>query len=199
MPLTACSCRRRSPHIRLVFLTQTSTLLRDSDGCGSNFPGWRLGGVARVRCRWWWRQRLRPRGALGGAPSEVLSVGVTRGESCKTRVAGKTNPAPKNVVRHARRAHPCCAVFRTTYWRGCGGLIVMIIFIFPLFFCLYSRPARFWSVKRIDPFGDPSVHVSDDRLRSRLKAELGRSATTTLLVRSFPCWNQGADQAMPAV
>lgn len=38
----------------------------------------------------------------------------------------------------------------------------------------------------MDPFGDPSVNVSDDRLRSRLKAELGRSATTTLLVRLTP-------------
>ena len=38
-------------------------------------------------------------------------------------------------------------------------------------------------MKRIDPFGEPIVNVSDDRLRSRLKAELGRSATTTLLVR----------------
>lgn len=46
-----------------------------------------------------------------------------------------------------------------------------------------TEPNRFWSVKRIDPFGEPAVNVSDDRLRSRLKAELGRSATTTLLVR----------------
>lgn len=47
-------------------------------------------------------------------------------------------------------------------------------------------PPRFWSVKRIDPFGSPSVNVSDERLKSRLRAELGRSATTTLLVRSGP-------------
>ncbi|CAM9102993.1 unnamed protein product, partial [Hapterophycus canaliculatus] len=40
---------------------------------------------------------------------------------------------------------------------------------------------RFWSVKRIDPFGEPAVNVSEDRMRSRLKAELGKSATTTLL------------------
>lgn len=38
----------------------------------------------------------------------------------------------------------------------------------------------------MDPFGDPSINVSDDRLRSRLKAELGKSATTTLLVRPTP-------------
>lgn len=38
----------------------------------------------------------------------------------------------------------------------------------------------------MDPFGDPSVNVSDDRLKSRLKAELGRSAMTTLLVRLTP-------------
>lgn len=42
---------------------------------------------------------------------------------------------------------------------------------------------RFWNVKRINPFGDPLVNVSDERLRSRLKAEVGRSATSTVLVR----------------
>ncbi|CAM9511324.1 unnamed protein product, partial [Ectocarpus sp. 13 AM-2016] len=46
---------------------------------------------------------------------------------------------------------------------------------------LSDKSRRFWSVKRIDPFGEPSVNVSEDRLRSRLKAEVGRSVTTTLL------------------
>ena len=52
---------------------------------------------------------------------------------------------------------------------------------------LYRCTVRFWSVKRIDPFGEPSVNVSDDRLRSRVKAELGKSVTTTLLVRENSC------------
>ncbi|CBJ30460.1 conserved unknown protein [Ectocarpus siliculosus] len=46
---------------------------------------------------------------------------------------------------------------------------------------LPDKSRRFWRVKRIDPFGEPSVNVSEDRLRSRLKAEVGRSVTTTLL------------------
>ncbi|CAM9179945.1 unnamed protein product [Ectocarpus fasciculatus] len=45
----------------------------------------------------------------------------------------------------------------------------------------FSPKNIFWSVKRIDPFGEPSVNVSEDRLRSRLKAEVGRSVATTLL------------------
>lgn len=43
--------------------------------------------------------------------------------------------------------------------------------------------SRFWKVKRMNPFGDRLVNISEERLRSRLKAEVGKSATSTVLVR----------------
>ncbi|CAM9182635.1 unnamed protein product, partial [Choristocarpus tenellus] len=51
---------------------------------------------------------------------------------------------------------------------------------------LESGSGLYWTIKRMDPLNGPSVNISKDRMKSRVRAHLGRSAMSTLVdTRSF--------------